>query len=185
MNHDEQPETPMTADNSLEAFSRAELLELLDCFAKNMIALDGVWFQSLENTLGMNTAMEHDVKVWTVFAELEGRRIKAFLRLPECPGLEGLQQALPLHFNSMANEVEMQRIDAHTLIFRTITCRVQAARSRKNMPWHPCRSAGLAEYSSYAKAIDSRIACEAISCHPCVTDSSCACAWRFTLNELP
>ena len=81
MNHDEQPETPMTADNSLEAFSRAELLELLDCFAKNMIALDGVWFQSLENTLGMNTAMEHDVKVWTVFAELEGRRIKAFLRL--------------------------------------------------------------------------------------------------------
>ncbi len=173
----------MATDYFPDAYSRDELLELLDCFAKNMIALDGVWFQSLEKKLGMDAAMEHDVEVWKVFAELEGRRLKAFLRLPELPGLDGLQRALPLHFNSIANEVAMERPDDRTLIFRTISCRVQAARSRKNMPWHPCRPAGLAEYSSFARAIDRRISCDAISCHPQVTDSSCACAWRFALQE--
>ena len=167
----------------LQSYSRQELLDLVECFAKNMLALDGVWFQSLEQETGMNTAMQHDEKVWGIFAALEGKRFKAFLQLPEFPGLEGLQKALPLHFNSLVNQIELRMDDKGGLIFRTVNCRVQSARSRKNLPWHPCRPVGLAEYSSFARAIDARILCEPLSCYPEVTDPTCACSWRFHIPE--
>ena len=167
--------------NSLAALSKDELLALVECLAKNMVALDGVWFQACEKSDGMDKAMVLDEAVWNRFAFLEARRFKAFLKLPEQPGLAGLRQALPLHFNSIVNEAEMVDDADGALVFRTITCRVQQARSRQNMPWHPCRPVGLAEYSAFARGIDERIRCEAISCYPVITDSSCACSWRFTL----
>ena len=51
------------------------------------------------------------------------------------------------------------------------------------MPLHPCKPAGEAEYSGFARTIDDRIRCQCISCCPDVTDETCACAWRFTLEE--
>lgn len=167
----------------LQSYSRDELLKLLECFAKNMLALDGVWFQSLEQEFGMDTAMRHDEKVWGLFAAYEGKRFKTFLELPEFPGLEGLQMALPLHFNSLVNQIELRLDDTEGLIFRTLNCRVQSARSRKNLPWHPCHPVGLAEYSAFARAIDARINCEVLSCYPHINDPDCACAWRFHLKK--
>ena len=165
----------------LDALSKDQLIALVECLAKNMVALDGVWFQACEKSDGMDKAMALDEAVWNRFAFLEARRFKTFLKLPEQPGLSGLRQALPLHFNSIVNEAEMVDDADGALIFRTITCRVQQARSRQNMHWHPCRTVGLAEYSAFARGIDERICCEAISCYPVVTDATCACSWRFTL----
>ena len=69
------------------------------------------------------------------------------------------------------------------LIYRTLDCRVQTARSRKGMEWHPCKPVGETEYSGFAKTIDDRITCRCISCYPEITDQTCACSWEFTLNE--
>ena len=46
--------------DQLEQLSKQELIELVHIFAKNMLALDGVWFQSIETKLGMDEAIEHD-----------------------------------------------------------------------------------------------------------------------------
>lgn len=51
------------------------------------------------------------------------------------------------------------------------------------MALHPCRSAGIVEYASFAAEIDSRIRCACESCYPEVSDETCCCAWRFTLAE--
>lgn len=40
----------------LDALTREELVELLEITAKDLIALDGTWFQSLEREQGMDTA---------------------------------------------------------------------------------------------------------------------------------
>lgn len=74
---------------ALERLSREELYELLDIYSKNWLALDGVWFQSVERELGMDQAMHHDAAAWSRFTEIEAARIKAFLRLPQRAGLEG------------------------------------------------------------------------------------------------
>ena len=69
------------------------------------------------------------------------------------------------------------------LLYRVETCRVQAARGRKGMALHPCKSVGLIEYSGFARTIDDRIRCRCLSCYPEVTDETCSCAWEFTLTE--
>ena len=78
----------------LAELSKEQLLELIELYAKNWLAHDGVWFQSIERKFGMAEAMYHDEEAWKRFTVIEAKRIKEFLQLPENPGLEGLEQAL-------------------------------------------------------------------------------------------
>ena len=166
----------------LESLSRELLVELLSLYAKNWLAMDGVWFQSVEGKFGMEEAMYHDTEAWRRFTVIEARRIKAFLHLPEHPGLEGLAKALSLRFYANLNRDGVE-IQGNTLVYRVKECRVQSARTRKGMPLHPCRPVGLIEYAGFAKEIDDRITCECLSCYPEVHDPDCSCAWKFTLQR--
>ena len=167
----------------LESLTREELIELLEITAKDLIALDGTWFQSLEREQGMDTAMEHDRAAWRRFVPSEARRLKKLLNLPDGCGLAGLAAALPLRCTSLANEWEiLWEDDGAALVFRITDCRVQNARERKGMGFHPCKSVGLVEYGAFASAIDERIATECLSCYPNIEDDTCNCAWKFTLG---
>lgn len=166
----------------LEHLTREELMDLVNIYSKNWLALDGLWFQSIERKYGMDEAMFHDVEVWKVYTAIEARRIKQFLRLPEHPGLEGLRQAMNLRFNAHHNRHEFVFEDANTMVFRTTYCRVQEARARKGMPYHPCIQVGEVEFGEFARAIDDRIHTECVSCYPEIRDDTCNCAWRFTLR---
>ncbi|CAK7047513.1 DUF6125 family protein [Phascolarctobacterium sp.] len=169
-------------NKALEQFSREQLLELIQIYCKNWLAMDGVWFQSVERKFGMDEAMEHDCNIWEAFTKIEARKIKEFLKLPQRAGIEGLKRALALRMYANINADEII-IDGSTLIYRTLDCRVQNARKRKGMEFHPCKPVGVIEYTGFAKELDDRFECEAVSCYPDVTDESCNCAWKFTLKE--
>ena len=171
-----------TYQDMLESLSREQLVELLSLYAKNWLAMDGVWFQSVERKFGMDEAMVHDAEAWKRFTVIEARRIKAFLGLPERPGLEGLAKALSLRFYANLNRDSVE-ITGNTLTYRVKECRVQSARSRKGMPLHPCRPVGLIEYAGFAREIDDRITCQCLSCYPEIHDPECSCVWQFTLQE--
>lgn len=55
-------------------------------------------------------------------------------------------------FQSVERKQSMDEIlmEGNTLLYRTLTCRVQNARSHKQMPLHPCKAAGLIEYIGFA-----------------------------------
>ena len=144
--------------------------------------MDGVWFQSVESECGMDAAMRHDKNAWEKFTVIEAKKIKDFLKLPERAGIEGLKSALQLSLYSNINKDKII-IDGNTLIYRTLDCRVQNARKLKGMPFHPCKPVGIIEYSGFAKVIDDRFECEALSCFPEITDDSCNCAWKVNLKE--
>lgn len=165
----------------LAKFSKDELIKLIENYAKNWLAMDGVWFQSVEQKSGMDAAMFHDLEVWRSFTVIEAKRIKEFLRLNEQPGLDGLAQALQLRFYANINEAEIERTEDR-LVYTMTQCRVQTARARKGLPFHPCKAVGVIEYGDFAKTIDSRIHCRCLSCYPEVTDDSCCCKWEFTLE---
>ena len=172
----------MDARGALEALSREQLIELLDIYAKNWLAMDGVWFQSVEEKEGMDAAMFHDARAWERFTVIEARRIKQFLGLSEHPGLEGLEKALALRFYGRLNRSRCEYADGK-LIYTMEVCRVQAARQRKGMPFHPCKGVGVIEYGGFAREIDSRIQCECLSCYPEVADDTCSCKWAFSIPE--
>ena len=166
----------------LAALSKEQLIEIIELYAKNWLALDGVWFQSLEDKLGMLAAMEHDARAWQRFTVIEARRIKQFLQLPEYAGLSGLRDALCLRFYANINESQIF-LEDRRLIYKMKDCRVQTARKRKQMPYHPCKPVGIIEYSGFAKVIYPRISCQCLSCYPDIEDESCSCSWLFTIDD--
>ncbi len=172
----------MTNHDYLSTLDKEQLIELIDIYSKNWLAMDGVWFQSVEQKLGMDEAMYHDAEAWRRFTVIEANRIKQFLGLPENSGVEGLAKALRLRFYANIND-DIIEIDGNTLTYTSVNCRVQRARERKGMPFHPCKSVGIIEYSGFAKTIDSRFTCECVSCYPDITDSTCCCKWKFTLGR--
>ncbi len=170
------------AGKYVSTMPRERLLELIDDYSKLWLAMDGVWFQSVEKRHGMAEAVKHDEIIWGQYTVIEAKRIKEFLKLEKNPGVEGLKLALQLRLYANINEDEII-IDGNTLTYRTLDCRVQSARKRKGLEFHPCKSVGVIEYSGFAKEIDSRFECEAISCYPDITDDTCNCSWKFTLKE--
>lgn len=167
---------------NLEGMSKEQLISLIEIYSKNWLAMDGLWFQTFEGRYGMDEAMEADIEVWKKFTVIEAKKIKKFLGLEERPGLEGMAKALSLRLYANVNKDEII-IDGNTLTYRMLECRVQHARSSKGMEFHPCKSVGIVEYGGFARTIDDRISCTAISCFPEVTDDSCHCSWLFTLEE--
>ena len=135
-----------------EKFTKDQLIDLLMADSRNIVAMDGVWFQSVERELGMDAAMHHDEEAWKRYTVTEARRIKKFLGLEEHPGLEGLMRALPLRMVDRANETSVELLE-NRLLYKIVTCRVQEARTKKNMPLHPCKSAAVFEYGFFASAI--------------------------------
>ena len=122
--------------DDLSKLSKEQLEELVRTYARNMLALDGVWFQSVEKQLGMDEAIYHDKEAWKRFTVIEARRIKEFLKLEEHAGLEGLKRALQLRAMTNIAPTDIV-IEGNSLTCTVLECRVQTARKRKNMPYHP------------------------------------------------
>jgi len=159
-----------------------DLSQALTDAAKNWVAMDGLWFQAVEQAYGMNAALAIDKEVWEQFALVEARRIKERLALPERGGLDALEIAFKNRLVSLLNELEILRPDEKTLIITLKTCRVQAARKRKGMTEFPCRSVGLVEFPVFARTIDARIITECLSCPPETLPRTPYCSWKFTLE---
>ncbi len=169
-------------NKNLNTYSKEQLIEIIEIYSKNWLAMDGVWFQSIERKFGMKEAMYHDAEAWKRFTVIEARRIKEFLKLSDNSGTDGLQRALGLRFYANLNEDKIET-DGNILYYTSVNCRVQRARERKGMAFHPCKEVGIIEYGEFAKVIDERFTCECISCYPDITDASCCCKWKFTLND--
>lgn len=170
------------ANDILQEFSKDELIELIEIYSKNWLAHDGLWFQSVEKHLGMQEAMKHNVAAWEKFTVIEAKKIKKFLKLEENPGLRGLEKAIRCRFYAHINEDSIKIVD-NTLTYTVVDCRVQTARKRKGMEYHPCKTVGVVEYGLFGETIDNRIKCECLSCFPEVNDDTCCCAWKYTLIE--
>ena len=152
---------------------------MLQDFAKNWLAHDGLWFQAVERHDGIEKAIELDREAWERFTVIEAKRIMALHGIAEGSGLEGLKKALAYRLYAVLNE---QKIVNETENSFEFYCRVQSARKRKNMTLFPCKSVGIVEYSGFAKTIDPRIKTECIGCPPDPhAGKDYYCGWRFSI----
>ncbi|RPJ63656.1 MAG: cytosolic protein [Dehalococcoidia bacterium] len=163
---------------ALTSLPREKIIDFIDAVSVNWLAGDGLWFQAVEQRQEMFTAKRCNDTCWTKFSPIEAYRIKDLLHLPELGGLEALETALGYRLYSRINVQSTER-EAGNLIFRMVECRVQVARKRKGLEDYPCKSAGVVEYSSFARAIDPRIKTECIACPPDIHPEEFCCAWKF------
>jgi len=165
----------------LNDLTKEELLDLLTDGAKLWLAHDGFWFQEVEKAYGLAKAVELDENAMALLTVTEAKRIKERFKLPENGGLDALDQALRMRMYARVNRQTIERPDERTLIFKMVDCRVQAARARKNMPEHPCKSVGILEYSKFAATIDQRIKTRCLGCPPGEHPPEFWCGWEFTV----
>lgn len=163
-----------------DALSRTELLALLDVYAKNWLAVDGSWFLALEETYGLDAAIEMDKRAWERFAVTEARRIMKTFGIPAGGGLSALEQAFNYRLYARVNRQETEWVNAHTLRFRMLECRVQVTRQQKELPLFPCKEVGIIEFSRFAQTIDPRITTQCITCPPDPV-KHCFCEWEYSL----
>lgn len=169
----------------LNALSKETLINMLEDQAKNWLAHDGLWFQAVERHYGMETAIALDKEAWTIFTQIEAKRIMRRHDIEPGGGLAALKKALQFRLYARINEQSLIEIDSNHLRFEMNDCRVQSARTRKGLDDFPCKQVGIAEYAYFAYTIDPRIRTEVISCPPDPHPSSYHCAWQFTLEDQP
>lgn len=162
---------------------RETLEKLAEALHVSWLAMDGVWFQALEQARSMYDAQRANDTCWTRFSPYEAFRIKTLAELPEQGGLGALKTALGLRLYARINTQEFEEPEAGVLVFRMVECRVQRARRRKGLDFYPCKQGGLMEYRHFAWAVDPRIRTECLSCPPDPAVDGQACAWRFVLRE--
>jgi len=162
--------------------TREQLIDFVKDLSKRWLALDGLWFQAVEKMYGLEKAIEADTAAWGKFTVLEAQRIMQFLGLPSQGGLDTLEVALQFRLYAFINKHELLRQGNNKLVFRMHDCRVQSARERKKLALFPCKSAGLVEYSGFARTIDQRINTRCICCPPDESERGCYCAWEFTIK---
>jgi len=165
----------------LDELLREQLIGMLDDFAKNWLAHDGLWFQAVEREFGMEAAIRLDRNCWEKLTIVEAKRIMARHNIPEKSGLEGLKKALNYRLYSRLNVQEVVEETENRFVFRMNNCRVQYVRNQKGLPDFPCKPVGLVEYSGFAKTIDPRIRTTCITCPPDKHPKEYYCAWAFEI----
>jgi hypothetical protein len=164
----------------LERLTRAQLAALVRTSAKNWLAHDGLWFQAVEGTHGLDEAMRLDAEAWRRFSPIEARRIMDLLDMGPGGGLEALARALGWRMYALLNR-QHSELSGGTLRFYMDECRVQEARRRKGLADFPCRDVGLVEYETFAVTVDPRIRTRCIACPPDDAPRDWVCGWEFTL----
>ncbi len=165
----------------IRTLPRKSLQQLMEQVSIGWLANDGIWFQAVEEDCGMNDAKRCNDTCWALFSPVEAESIRNFLGLGRRPGLEGLKQALGYRLYSVINVQSVAEEEKDSFVFQMNDCRVQAARKRKGLADYPCKSAGMVEYSAFARAIDPRIKTECVGCPPDDHPDHWYCAWRFSL----
>ena len=167
----------------LKDLDRATVEGMLEDFAKNWLAHDGLWFLAAEKQYGMENAIKLDTEAWRSFTVVEAKRIMKRHDISPGSGLEGLKKALGFRLYAILNEQEIRNETPDSFEFYMIDCRVQSARTRKNLPLFPCKSVGLVEYAGFAQTIDERIQTECIGCPPDPqAGKDFYCGWRFSIG---
>jgi hypothetical protein len=161
---------------------KERLIGLINAMSANWLTGDGVWFRTVEDNHDMYTSKRCNDTCWTRYSPVEASIIKAFLHLPELSGLDGLERALRFRLYANINQQAIER-SADGLVLRMLRCLVQKTRGSQGLPDYPCKSAGLVEFDTFARTIDSRIRTDCISCPPDGHPKEWYCAWHFRITE--
>jgi len=177
-----QPQALDEGVRLLHDLSKEELIAIIIDDAKNWLAHDGLWFQAIEKTHGMEVAIAADRSAWEKFTVIEAQRIMARLGLQPGGGIPALLECLKHRLYARLNLQECLEVSETRVVFRMVDCRVQSARKRKGLPDFPCKSVGIVEYAEFARAVDPRIVTRCISCPPDAHPDAYWCAWEFSLG---
>jgi hypothetical protein len=167
----------------LSKLPKETLIKLFEILRRDQRTIDGFWFLQVENSYGIEKAIEFDAYVWNRIGRINAKRLKEALGLGT--GIPALVKAIeldPLWF-LFGYEVKQLSIAEAAVVFTD--CLGQKARLKMGKELFPCRSVDEGYFTGFAKTLDPRIEVQCISCPPERYSDELWCEWRFTLMETP
>jgi len=171
----------LMAETALENLPRETLIKLIDMLYRNYNAIDGRWFQAVEDEFGLDAAVRFDEKVWEKQSIAEARRIKEALNITE-QGLPAVFKALSFTiWQLFSAPVEYEEISPQKVIMSITRCPVQVKRLEKGRPEFACKNPNIFILQNTAKAIDPRVQVRCLMCPPDPHPDDVWCKWEFSI----
>ena len=165
--------------NALLQLSREELVDLIGEYMKLYMALDGLWFLSVEKEFGHDVTMKLDVEVWDSLIPREAKRISNVRKIEE-GSIEAVIEAFKFRPSFLTKEYNVIK-DKNRAIVQVTRCRSLHAMERDKREVSSCSRVLENVYPKFAKGIDSRVKFRVLKAPPRKSSDDTCCEWEIEI----
>ena len=166
----------------LAQMPKGDILQLFDILRLDQRTIDGLWFLAVEDTYGLERAVELDVTIWSKMGKINARRLQKAFDLGT-PGISALIKAIGLDPLWLFFGYEVEQISNTKAVVRFTDCPAQKGRIKIGRAIFPCQSVDEGYFNNFAKVIDPRIEVSCNFCPPEKYSDNLWCEWHFSLIE--
>ncbi len=173
----------VSADPKLEKLSGSELRDLVKLSSRMMIMLDGLWYLSLKDAAGNDTALQANVRAWD--------RVMQFYvgRLAKLLGVEGRDVAdymkvMDARPDGLVLEESVRILDRNDAIRTVAYCPTIAALEKEGQgrdAIHCTASCGIMR-EKHSKLFNPAIELTCIRVPPRKNQNDIFCQWQYTIR---
>ena len=155
--------------------------KLVELCSRISYTLDGLWFTLVEEKFGLDVALEIDVEVWRKLCLVQAKRIPKYFPIDEGSSIRNLIKVIELDPLLAVYKPKAVELTDNRAVLRLTDCPPQKARIRNGRGEFPCKSVGVALFTSYAEVIDPKVKVSCLTCPPDAHPSQFWCEWQFEI----
>lgn len=162
---------------------KEDVVALLEICRKGMRFQDGFWFMNVEDTWGIDRAVDIDADIWGKFGKYEAQLLLKTFKWDK-EGIPTLIKALRHAPSWLFFDYSFEQVSDTEAILRVEKCLAQTGRLRGGRNIFPCRRVEEGYLNGFAQVIGANIKLKCDFSPPDKYFDNLWCSWRFYIENL-